>query len=72
MADSKAAEARAATDPAKRAGLLEDAETALTLSNIYLPLGTPVRWSLVRGDLPGFAANPRGWHPLAPLAIARR
>ena len=71
MADSKAVEARAATDPAKRAALLEDAETALTLSNIYLPLGAPVRWSLVRGDLPGFAANPRGWHPLAPLAISR-
>lgn len=72
MADMKAAEARAATDPVKRAALLEDAETALTLSNIYLPLGAPVRWSLVRGDLPGFAANPRGWHPLAPISILRR
>jgi peptide/nickel transport system substrate-binding protein/oligopeptide transport system substrate-binding protein len=71
MADMKAAEARAASDPTKRASLLEDAETALTLSNTYLPLGAPVRWSLVRGDLPGFAANPRGWHPLAPIARPR-
>ena len=55
-------------DPAKRAGLLEDAEAALTLANIYIPLGNPIRWSLLRGGHSGFAANPRGWHPLGPLA----
>lgn len=70
-ADAKAEAARAETDPAKRAGLLEDAEAALTLTNSFIPLGSPVRWSLVRAPLPGFAANPRGWHPLAAIAIPR-
>lgn len=67
-ADNKAAAASAEPDPAKRAGLLEDAEAALTLANIYIPLGNPIRWSLLRGGHSGFAANPRGWHPLGPLA----
>ena len=69
LADSKAEQARDASDSAKRSALLEDAEAALTLSNIYIPLGAPVRWSLVRGQLSGFAPNPRGWHPLTPLII---
>lgn len=68
-ADAKAQAARAESDPAKRAGLLEDAEAALTLTNSFIPLGPPVRWSLVRTPLSGFALNPRGWHPLKPLAI---
>lgn len=68
VADRAAQNARAERDPAKRAKLLEDAEAALTLANVFIPLGQPVRWSLVRGDLPGFAPNPRGWHPFSPIA----
>lgn len=69
MADAKAAAAQAQSDPVKRVALLEDAEAALTLANTYIPLGYPVRWSLVSGDLPGFALNARGWHPLTPIAL---
>ncbi len=69
-ADTKAAAASTEPNPGKRAALLEDAEAALTLANVYIPLGNPVRWSLVRGGQAGFAVNPRGWHPLVPLALS--
>ena len=71
-ADSRAAAARAETDPAKRTALLEDAEASLTLANIFIPLGTVVRWSLVRGQLAGFATNTRGWHPLSTISTAQK
>ncbi|MFM6931011.1 MAG: ABC transporter substrate-binding protein [Novosphingobium sp.] len=67
-ADLRAADARAQTDPAKRAELLSEAEAQLTLANTFIPLGNPLRWSLVRDPQPGFAVNPRGYHPLSPIA----
>ena len=67
-ADLRAADARAETDPAKRAELLSEAEAQLTLANTFIPLGNPVRWSLVRDPQPGIAINPRGYHPLSPIA----
>lgn len=69
-ADAKAAAASAEANPAKRAALVEDAEAALTLANIYIPLGNPVRWSLVKSGQAGFTANARGWHPLIPIALS--
>ena len=48
--------------------LLREAEVRLTSEEIYIPLGPPIRWSLVRGDLTGFAENGWGIHPLPPLA----
>ena len=71
-ADNKAAAASAESNPIKRAALVEDAEAVLTLANIYIPLGNPIRWSLVRGGQAGFSANPRGWHPLVPMALSSR
>lgn len=62
---------RAALGPAaegNRATLLREAEVRLTSEEIYIPLGPPIRWSLVRGDLTGFAENGWGIHPLPPLA----
>lgn len=56
-------------DPAERAGLLADAEADLTIANIFIPFGAPIRWSLVRGDAIGFASNRIGWHPLMPMAM---
>lgn len=67
-ADLRAADARGETDPAKRAEFLSEAEAQLTLANTFIPLGSPVRWSLVRDPQPGFAINPRGYHPLSPIA----
>lgn len=72
VADRFALQARTETDPAKRASLLADAETALTRANVFIPLGEPIRWSLVRDPQPGFAANPRGLHPLSDLALRPR
>jgi len=68
-ADARAAEARLATDPQQRAALLAEAEAELTAANTFLPIARPLRWSLVRSDVPGFAPNPWGWHPLPPLAL---
>jgi ABC-type transport system substrate-binding protein len=68
-ADKLAAEAASATDAASRGALLERAETRLTEANVFIPFGPPIRWSLVRGDATGFAANRLGYHPLMPLAL---
>lgn len=71
-ADALLAAAEDAPDPQKRAELLERSLSALNGSNIYIPLGTPVRWSLVRDDVIGFAPNSTGYHPLAPLARVQK
>ena len=38
-------------------------------ANTFIPFGTPIRWSLVSGDVTGFAPNIWGTHPLMPLAM---
>lgn len=68
-ADKLVAESRAAKDPAERVALLAEAEAELTTANVYIPFGAPIRWSLVRGDVLGFAPNRWGWHPLMPMAV---
>lgn len=67
-ADARAAEAAKAATPQERAALLTEAEAELTTANVFIPFGTPIRWSLVRGSVDGFAPNTWGWHPLMPLA----
>lgn len=67
-ADARVAEAASAATPAERAALLTEAEAELTGANVFIPFGTPIRWSLVRGSVDGFSVNPWGWHPLMPLA----
>lgn len=57
------------TDPATKARLLASANRELARTNAFIPLGAPVRWSLVRGDISGFEANPWGFHPLPPLGV---
>lgn len=71
-ADKLAAEAMTTADPEDRAALLAEAEAELTTSNVFIPLGSPVRWSLVRGDVNGFSTNRWGWHPLMPMAKVPR
>jgi peptide/nickel transport system substrate-binding protein/oligopeptide transport system substrate-binding protein len=68
-ADALAGQAYDAPDPATRAALLARAEAELTEANVFIPFGPPIRWSLVRGDVTGFAANRLGYHPLMPLAM---
>lgn len=67
-ADARVTEAGLAATPAERAALLTEAEAELTGSNVFIPFGTPIRWSLVRGSVDGFSVNAWGWHPLMPLA----
>ena len=71
-ADSMLAEALQEQDATARAKLLEDAETELTNANVFLPIASPLRWSLVRGSVYGFAANRWGFHPLPPMATIPR
>lgn len=71
-ADKFANAARLEPDPAKQADLVSQAEAQLTLSNGYIPLGVPVRWSLVGGNVTGFTANRMAIHPLMSLAMLPR
>jgi peptide/nickel transport system substrate-binding protein/oligopeptide transport system substrate-binding protein len=69
VGDDRLAEARRAIDPEQRAALLAEAEAEMTASNGYIPIGRPLRWSMVRSGVTGFALNPWGWHPLPPVAM---
>lgn len=55
-------------DPQAKAQLLADAEAKMIEAGVYIPLGSPIRWSLVRGNVAGFQENPWGIHPLFSLA----
>ena len=57
-------------DPAQQATYLADAEKALAAFNAYIPIGAPIRWSLVRSGVNGFAENAWSIHPLFPLTRA--
>lgn len=69
QADALVMAAVTETDPAERAELLAAAERNLLESGVYIPLGAPVRWSLISGGIDGFIENPSGFHPLFPMAI---
>lgn len=60
----------ASAPPAEQAGLLAEAERALTAANRYIPIGAPIRWSLVRAGVTGFGENAWAIHPLFPLSRA--
>lgn len=66
------AQARRAVDPQVRAAKMAEAELSMTTANIYIPLGAPVRFSLVRGNIPGFAITADGWHALPDLVAIPR
>ena len=71
-ADALVRESILQTDPAARGTLLAQAEAELTLANVYIPFGSPLRFSLVRGDVDGFAPNAWAYHPLPALAVIPR
>ena len=62
--------ARDAPSAAEQASYLAEAEAALVALSVYIPFGPPIRWSMVRGGVAGFADNPWGLHPLFPLSGA--
>ncbi|WHO40041.1 ABC transporter substrate-binding protein [Sphingobium sp. AP49] len=53
-----------ASSPDERAARIAQAEALVQAHNGYIPLGAPVRWSLVSQRLSGFLPSPRGRHPL--------
>lgn len=65
-------DARATFDNAVRAQKIAEVEIQMTRFNNYIPLGQPIRWSLVRGGIDGFTPNPIALHPLLPLLEAPR
>lgn len=67
-ADRLVAEATRATDPTLYAELIAEAERQLTAENYFIPLGAPIRWSLVRAGIEGFEDNAWAIHPLFSLA----
>jgi len=71
-ADDFVARARATAGAATAAGLYAQAEATLTQENVYIPIGVPIRWSLISGDGAGFATNRWGLHALIALATGDR
>ena len=56
--------ARDAPDIARRAQRIAEADAALAADGAYIPLGRPLRWSLVALRLNAWTGNARAWHPL--------
>jgi ABC-type oligopeptide transport system substrate-binding subunit len=71
-ADALVREAALAPDEPARAALLAQAEARLTLANVYIPFGSPLRFSLVRSNVDGYLPNRWAFHPLPPLAVIPR
>ena len=70
--DAHLAEARANHDSLQHAAVMAQAEREITAANGFIPFARPLRWSLVRGAVAGFATNPWAVHPVLPLALAPR
>ncbi|MEO8724080.1 MAG: ABC transporter substrate-binding protein [Sphingobium sp.] len=64
QADAALHDASVTADLADRAEKLGEAEVLTQQNGGFIPLATPVRWSLVSRRLTGFAPSPRGYHPL--------
>ncbi|MEM7690692.1 MAG: ABC transporter substrate-binding protein [Pseudomonadota bacterium] len=55
-------------DPAEKRRALAQAHTILVEQEVFIPLGAPVRWALVRGSIANYQPNAWGLHPLFPLS----
>lgn len=66
-ADARLKFARQAESDADRVTALGEAETQAVADNVFIPIGEPIRFSLVRARLTGYALSPRGHHPLTQL-----
>jgi peptide/nickel transport system substrate-binding protein len=56
--------ARDAPTLAERAAHITEADAAMAADVAFIPIATPLRWSLVSLRLRQWQGNPRGWHPL--------
>lgn len=59
--------ARSSDTQSAMAEALREAEAETVAAHTYLPIGAPIRFSIVRGSLTGYARSPRAVHPIAML-----
>lgn len=71
-ADAAVQAALAAPDAKARTDDLARAQALLSAANVFIPIGAPLRWSMVRGTVDGFASNAWAWHPLPDMAMIPR
>lgn len=67
-ADALVRQSLVAKTAPEQASLLAEAERLMLAESVFIPLGAPIRWSLVRGGLEGFEENRWSVHPLFALA----
>ena len=67
-ADALVADSLSVADPIAKEQILAEAQSIMIADDIFIPLGAPVRWSLVRGAIAAYEPNPWGLHPLFPLS----
>ena len=67
-ADEIVREALTIADPDEKERAYAEAQRALIAEEVFIPIGAPVRWSLVRASLSSYLANQWGLHPLFPLS----
>ena len=67
-ADALLAQASGERAAGARDRTLAEAEALLTKANLFIPFGSPLRFSLVRSSVTGFAPNAWAFHPLPALA----
>ena len=72
VADAALAASRVATDPAARSAQLAAADRALADAATFMPLTSPIRWSLVSRRVTGYRPNPFAVHSLADLVDDRQ
>lgn len=71
-ADALVFAAQQAVDRSERMRLLGEAEIELQQLRNFIPLANPLRWTLARDGLLGFAPNARAIHPLQYLGVDPR
>jgi oligopeptide transport system substrate-binding protein len=72
VADTALRAALSTTVPAERASAIAEADAALASEQVFIPIASPLRWSLVSPELIGWRANSYAAHPLHHLRKARR
>lgn len=70
-ATERLAAARSAPNDQAMIAALDEAERLTLAAHVYIPIGMPVRFSLIRGRLAGFQPSPRAIHPLVPLLLRK-
>lgn len=67
-ADALVAQSLTIREPAEKQQALAEAHAEMVAAELFIPLGVPVRWSLVRSSVGNYQANQWGLHPLFPLS----